>query len=463
MSERQLPPIDAPPSSTVVIAPAAANGDDADLLEYARVLWRHWKLLTVLVLGAMLLTGVVNLLMPPVYRASAVVLPASGGSGPAIPSALLQAFGGGGLLGAVKGNDPTDRFVVVLGSRTLAEGVIADCALLPVFFPGAWDANRQAWIGDAPDLREAVRTFRDEVLSVETTANGAIEVSAEWTDPAIAAQIANQAVKRLEEFLRRKDLTLAARHRQFLDQRRIETKVALSTAEETMKAFSEKFGLVSLTEQTRALFEAIGRIQAEIKSAEAHLDVLKEFRGDTDPDVQQRQLEVRALKRRLVELEHGAPDDPTMRVQANGLVPLYQLPEVGLQYARLLREVTVHNEVFTLLSAELERAKIEEKREEIAVQLLDPALPPDRKARPRRLQNTLLAGVVAAFLGVLIAFAIEGVHKLKQRAAVEAALSAGALRVDPALLMGVAGHHIPLTAAPMPPPGGPGHPPAPGA
>ncbi|MHC5020827.1 MAG: Wzz/FepE/Etk N-terminal domain-containing protein [Planctomycetota bacterium] len=422
---------DPPPAagSTVVIAPAGSAGDDADLLEYARVLWRHWKLLAVLVLGTMGVTAVANLLLAPVYRASAVVLPASGGSGPAIPSALLQAVGGGGLLGSLKGSDPTDRFVAVLGSRTLAEGVIEDCALLPHFYPDEWDAAAQAWRGDAPDLRE--------VLSVDTTATGAIEVSAEWTDPEVAARIANAAVARLEEFLRDKDLTLAARHRQFLDQRRLETQVALAIAEEKMKAFSEKHG------------------QAEIKTSEAQLDVLKEFRGDNDPEVQQRQLEVRALKRRLVELEHGAPDDPTMKVQANGLVPLYQLPEVGLQYARLLREVTVQNEVFTLLSAELERAKIEEKREEIAVQLLDRAQAPDRKARPRRLQNTLLAGVVAAFLGVLIAFGIEGVHKLRQRAAVEDALSSGALRIDPSVLAGT-----PLTAAPMPPPALPNPPPA---
>jgi len=248
-------------------------------------------------------------------------------------------------------------------------------------------------------------------------------------DPEVAARIANSAVAQLQDFLRSKDLTLAARHRLFLDQRRVESQVALTEAEEKLKAFSEKHGLVSLQEQTRALFEAIGRLQAEIASSEAHLDVLKEFRGDNAPEVQQRRLEVRALKRRLVELEHGSPPEPGMDVQANGLVPLYQLPKVGLQYGRLLRDVTVQNEVFTLLSAELERAKIEEKRDEIAVQLLDEARAPLRKSRPRRGQNTLLAGIVAAFLGVLIAFAIEGVHKIKQRAAAEAALRAGPLPV----------------------------------
>lgn len=394
------------PVFRLVAEPAADPAADGDLLEHARVLWRWRRLLVGAVVGTAAVTAVVNLVLPLRWRATASLLPVTGNHGPSLPPALAQALGGLAPQ-ALKGTEATDRFVTILQSRTVAEGVIADCDLLPALA--------------VTDLRDAVRTVQEKVLSVETTARGAIEVSAEWRDPEGAARIANAAVARLERFLHEHDLTLAARHRRFVEARRDETRRDLATAEEALKGFAEKHGMISVPEQTRALFEAIGMMQGKIQIEEAHLDVMRESRGTGDPEVRRQEALVQALKNRLVELEHGTPPDPGVKVQANGLVPLYQLPETSLDHGRLLRDVTVLNEVFTLLSGEVERAKLEERRDAAAVQVLDAAKPPDRKWGPRRTENTLLAAVVAAFLGVLWAFGAEGVRKLRGRAAAERA------------------------------------------
>jgi tyrosine-protein kinase Etk/Wzc len=60
--------------------------------------------------------------------------------------------------------------------------------------------------------------------------------------------------------------------------------------------------------------------------------------------------------------------------------------------------------LFTLLVQQLEQARIEEAQDETAFQVLDTAVPPDKKVKPRRSLNVLLATVVGAFLGVLGAF-----------------------------------------------------------
>jgi tyrosine-protein kinase Etk/Wzc len=417
--------------------PAAAgpvDREDADLLEYARVLWQHRRWLVGGVLGVMIVTAVVNLLLAPTYLATSRLLPATGGSGPAIPPALLQMAGVAGFGGSLQGKNPTDRFVAILKSETVAAAVIESEGLMPLFFAKEWDADAKAWRhpADAPDIRAGLRLMHEQVLTVDTSVEGVVEVSAEWTDPAVAARIANAAAAELERFLREKDLTLAARHREFIEERRIASRTELAVAEDKLRGFSEKHGLVSVGEQTRALFSAIGQLHAQIATGESRIDAMRQFRGENDPDLLQQVLEVQSLKNRLIELEHGAPPDPGLQVQANGLVPMYKLPEVGLEYARLLRDVTVQGEVFTLLSGELERAKIEERREEVAVQVLDEAREPDRKHRPQRTQNTLLAGVVAAFLGVLAAFALEGVQKLRARAAATVGLAAAGPVGDPA-------------------------------
>ena len=181
------------PVFRLVAEPAADPAADGDLLEHARVLWRWRRVLGGVVVGTAAVTAVVNLVLPLRWRATASLLPVTGGGGPSLPPALAQALGGLSSLAPLKGTEATDRFVTILQSRTVAEGVIADCDLLPALA--------------CTDLREAVRNVQQKVLSVETTARGAIEVSAEWRDPEGAARIANAAVARLERFLHEHDLT----------------------------------------------------------------------------------------------------------------------------------------------------------------------------------------------------------------------------------------------------------------
>jgi len=61
---------------------------------------------------------------------------------------------------------------------------------------------------------------------------------------------------------------------------------------------------------------------------------------------------------------------------------LTEAPEIKFQYTRLQREAFVQNKLFTLLAQQLEQAKIDEARDETAFQVLDRAIPPERKSKP---------------------------------------------------------------------------------
>jgi uncharacterized protein involved in exopolysaccharide biosynthesis len=66
---------------------------------------------------------------------------------------------------------------------------------------------------------------------------------------------------------------------------------------------------------------------------------------------------------------------------------------VALQYLRLRREVEIQNTVFTMLTNEYEKARIEEARDTPVVQVLDPAVPPNLRSRPKR-KLLVLVGVL---------------------------------------------------------------------
>jgi len=57
--------------------------------------------------------------------------------------------------------------------------------------------------------------------------------------------------------------------------------------------------------------------------------------------------------------------------------------------------------------------KIAESKDIPTIQSLDPAVPPIRKARPKTLQNMLVAGMVALILGILMAFSLNHIEQLK--------------------------------------------------
>jgi uncharacterized protein involved in exopolysaccharide biosynthesis len=74
------------------------------------------------------------------------------------------------------------------------------------------------------------------------------------------------------------------------------------------------------------------------------------------------------------------------------------LPAAGLDVARLYRDVKVQEQVFELLTSQLEEARIRETRDTPTVQVLDRAEPPIHKSRPKR-SIIVIAGFLIGLAG----------------------------------------------------------------
>lgn len=86
---------------------------------------------------------------------------------------------------------------------------------------------------------------------------------------------------------------------------------------------------------------------------------------------------------------------------------LERIPAKEVQLARLQRDQTVLEEVFTLLQNRLQEARILEAVEDASVRIVDPAILPPEPVKPRTLLNLLLGIVLGSMLGVGIAFMRE--------------------------------------------------------
>ena len=111
-------------------------------------------------------------------------------------------------------------------------------------------------------------------------------------------------------------------------------------------------------------------------------------------------------------------------VSSAPLVPKGVMQESGLEYTRKLRDVKYFETIFDLLARQYEAAKVDEARQGAVVQVVDPAVAPDRHSSPKRALMVLGAIVLGVFFGVLWAFISEAFARIANNPEEQPRLSA---------------------------------------
>jgi uncharacterized protein involved in exopolysaccharide biosynthesis len=375
--------------------------DEPTLLDYAAVVWRHRWMIGALCTVALAAAAVFSLVSPRVYEATATLLapkegPGGGLLGGAAVSALLREVPG---LAIPSLTPNRDMLVSLLKSRTLAQAVVDRFGL---------QARYRARFAE-----DAVRALQDRT-DIKVSREGVISVRVEDTDPHMAAAIANFYVDELDRLVARYGIGEAGRQRVFLTEQLARAQADLEAAENALRRFQERNRAVALQEQTRGAIEAAARLKGEIMAAEVQLQVMRQFATEANPEMVALRRRVEEMRRQLARMQYGealaAGAD-----RRDFVVPLPRVPEVGLELARLMRDVKVQETLVTLLTQQVEQARLAEARDLPVVQVLDRAVVPQRHVKPRLRLNLALAGVTSLFAGVFLAFFMEYVARLRGR------------------------------------------------
>ncbi|HUT71539.1 MAG TPA: GNVR domain-containing protein [Desulfatiglandales bacterium] len=376
--------------------------DEINLLDYWRVIRKRWKTIAWIFIVSVVTAGIVSLLMTPLYRATTTMLPLES-SGSQVSAALRNLtslpFVGGMVPGI--GGASADKLVAVLESRTVAEDVIETLDLIKALFEGDHD--------EPPTLQDAARLL-SSITQITNDKKGLISVSVEHKDPKLAADIANQYTLALQDFLKENALSMAKRNRIFIENQLDTVKEELREAEEAMKRFQTSKKIVAMDAQTEAAIKAMADLRAQITAREVQLGVMKQFSTASNPDVLRLEDELRELKKQVNILESKGPNPET-----NAWPSLSEAPTIGLEYIRLKRKALTQEKVFELLTQQYEIAKIDEAKEDVTFQVIDRAIPPEKRIKPKRKLNVMLAGIVSFFVGIFLVFFLEYMENLKQR------------------------------------------------
>jgi uncharacterized protein involved in exopolysaccharide biosynthesis len=384
--------------------------DEINLLDYWRVLRkRGWIILGLTFISAFAAGYYSYFILPKIYESTATILaPRESAGGGAGLAAALAASGAGQFLGGVLpgGGTSRDAFVAILKSRTMAQA-----------------------LADQFNLKEYYKTkFIDDTIgslqgatNISVSKEGVISVKVEDKDPKLAADVANAYVTSLDRMFARFGTTDASRQRAFIADRLEKTEKSLKQAEETLRRFQESNKTVVLDAQIRAGLEAAALVKGQIAAAEVQLEVMRTFATENNPQVVQQKRQIEEMKRQLAQMQYSRglelPSEsanPGQRRQEI-YVPTVKVPELGIALARLTRDVKVQETLFTVLTQQFEQAKIAEARDTPTVQVLDKAVPAERKSKPKTRQNMAIAGALSLFVGIFLAFFLEYVERIKQQ------------------------------------------------
>jgi uncharacterized protein involved in exopolysaccharide biosynthesis len=86
-------------------------------------------------------------------------------------------------------------------------------------------------------------------------------------------------------------------------------------------------------------------------------------------------------------------------------------PLLNFESNRLSREVQLKQEIFLTLTKSYEQARISEVRDTPVLTVIDSAVAPTLRTRPRRTIGTIIAGLLAGLLGVVVAYGVEFRHR----------------------------------------------------
>ncbi len=360
---------------------------EASVLDILVLLLEHKRFIVRFVLGAFVLAIMVSLLLPVQYEAKTVLLPPAQNS--SIGTALMGQLGNLGSLGSLASlaggglglKNPADMYVSLLTSRTVEDAMIQRFGLMQEYHEKRMSDTR--------------KEFERRTTAVAGTKDGLIRLSVEDHDPKRAAELANGYVEEFRKLSASLAITEAARRRLFFEQQVQQSKDKLTEAEEAMTKTQQATGVLQIDSQARSLIESAAILRAQVVAKQVQIEGMRSFATDDNPGLVLAKQELAALQSQLEHLAGSQTDTGSDINLSKGRVT-----QSGMEYLRRFRDLKYQETVFELLAKEFEVAKLDEAREGSIIQVVDPAVPPDRKSSPHRALIVLGATIFAFFIAV---------------------------------------------------------------
>lgn len=352
------------------------------------VLYR-WRRFIVIVTSIMAVASVIiSLLLPNWFKASSrLLLPASSSGG--LAGALLGDISSAAqsLLGA--GGGDYVRYMAILNSRSVMDDVVQEFDLITVY-----ELEEEEF-----PVEEARGTLSDNVEFVVDQEYDFFSIEVLDKDPQRAADMSNFFVQKLEEINNELSKQTAGNFRAYVEERYGLAEEEREAMLDSLAAFQREYGVLDLEAQTVAFYTQLAEMRADAVQLEIQLASLSTQFGENNRQVQNLDALVTAANRQYENALDGREAVlPVSREAA---------PDMVKKYLDLTLERTIQERILELVAPMLEQARFEEERTAQALQIVDPAVAPVEKFKPKRSIICIAATLSAFILAVLFALIMD--------------------------------------------------------
>ena len=359
---------------------------------------------------------IVSLLLPKWYASKAVVLSSGAGKFNFLSSISPIPVADFGLSTI---NEDINNFIAILQSRTVKEYMVNKFNLV--------ERYKQR------DIEYAMEAY-EEIMELEVTEEGTLEISIIDKDPIVAKQMVSEVLIMLDQINQNIGMEAGRYNREFLEKRLNQNQNDLEKAELALKTFQEKTGILDLVAQLtstmqmsaqaynsilqmsaqayNSIFEAYTALYANKIETEIQLAVAKTTLSINNPTLMQleqllneqkwqlEQLMIKLDEKLQYLLSNITPSQVDKIPNIEFSVSFKDLPSLGLENARLIREVELQSTIQEILIPQFEQAKLEETKNIPTLQVIDKPKVAINKTKPKR----ALIVIGATLMSILVSF-----------------------------------------------------------
>jgi tyrosine-protein kinase Etk/Wzc len=354
---------------------------------------------------------IISLIIPKIYSANTTILPAGQSTGLMGLSSLmgdlptsLQSLGLPGI------GTETSIYTAILNSRSVLDSVISKFDLKKVYKKKTVEETRKQLLSNTNIFLSDEGTI---VLSVNVKTKFFSFGKRDDFAKNLARDMANYFTVCLDIVNKRLSSERARNSRIFIEKRYEQNLADLASSEEVFKDFQKKYGAVSIEEQTKAGILTLATLKGMLVAKEVEFNVLKNYMDKSHPEYLRTQNELQEIQAQYNQFLY-LDKLPKNGKSGDIYLPFDEIPDLGMQYTRLMREVLIQQKIQELLLPMYEQAKIEEAKDTPSIQILDPAITPERKAKPKRAFIVLGAGFMSLFFSSLAVFAAVNLNFMKK-------------------------------------------------
>jgi tyrosine-protein kinase Etk/Wzc len=356
------------------------DSDEINFFEILDVIKQNLRLLTLVPLLVGFISLGITFLIKPTFTAKTVFLPPQQQQTAA--SMLLSNLGAlGGAASSLSGlKNPNDQYVSFLKSRTIQEKLIERFSLK--------DRYEEEFLVDA-------RISLSKKTTITSSKDGLISIQVDDYVPAFSAQLANGYVEELRGLMQRLAVTEAQQRRAFFEEQLLTTKEKLTKADQALGVSGVNSSVLKNNPGTA--IAAVANVQAQISLAEIKLSSMRNYLAESAPQYQQSLADLQALRAQMGKLERTNNTPST----------------TDSDYIARYRDFKYYESLFELFAKQFELAKVDEAREGVAVQVLDLAVPPEKKSKPQKALIAVAATLATGVFTLLFVFLRRYLNKLK--------------------------------------------------